>query len=155
MKGKSSLFSYSHEKIAQGNTSFMPKEGERSLFAKFIANRADIDPNGMYDVIAHGNSDLIEIENGNQTIAIKAREAAKLIRKQPGFKKAKSIRLFSCDTGSTANGFAQNLANALGKPVYAPNMTIYSNSRGSYWISNGKDRGEFIKFIPGGYRNGK
>ena len=36
MKGKSSLFSYSHEKIAQGNISFMPKEGERSLFAKFI-----------------------------------------------------------------------------------------------------------------------
>lgn len=155
MKGKYDLFSYNHKKIAQGNISFMPKEGERSLFARYIANRVDVDPDGMYDIIAHGNSDLIEIENENRTMVIKAREAAKLIRKQPGFKKAKSIRLFSCNTGSTVNGFAQNLANALGKPVYAPNMAIYSNNRGSYWISNGITRGEFIKFIPGGYRNGK
>ena len=154
MKGKNNLFSYSNN-IAKGDISFMPKEGERSLFAKYIANRADIDPNGMYDIVAHGNSDLIEIENGNTTIKITAREAAKLIRKQPGFKNAKSIRLFSCNTGSTINGFAQNLANALGKPVYAPNMTIYSNNRGNYCISNGINRGEFIKIIPGGYKNGK
>ena len=154
MKGKNNLFSYSNN-IAKGDISFMPKEGERSLFAKYISNRADIDPNGMFDIVAHGNSDLIEIENGNTTIKINAREAAKLIRKQPGFKNAKSIRLFSCNTGSTINGFAQNLANALGKPVYAPNMTIYSNNRGNYWITNGINRGEFIKFIPGGYKNGK
>ena len=155
MKWKNSLFSVNHSEIAQGNISFMPSSGERSNFARYISNRIDIDPNGMFDVIAHGNSDLIEIENGNQTIAIKAREAAKLIRRQPGYKKAKSIRLFSCNTGSTSNGFAQNLANALGKSVYAPNMTIYVNSRGSYWISNGIRRGEFIKFLPGGYKNGK
>lgn len=155
MKGKFGLFANSREKITQGNVSFMPEKGPKSLFAKYLANRVDVDPDGMFDVVAHGNSDLIEIENGNHTMTIKAREAAKLIRKQPGFKKAKSVRLFSCNTGSTVNGFAQNLANALGKPVYAPNMTIYSNHRGSYWISDGKSRGEFIKFIPGGYRNGK
>ena len=155
MKGKNNLFSYINKNIVKGDISFMPKEGERSLFAKYIANRVDIDLNGMFDIVAHGNSDLIEIENGNKTIQIKARDAAKLIRKQPGFKKAKSIRLFSCNTGSTVNGFAQNLANALGKPVYAPNMTIYSNNRGNYWISNGINKGEFIKFIPGGYKNGK
>lgn len=155
MKGRNNLFSYSHNNIADGDISFMPKEGERSLFAKYIAYRQDIDPNGLFDVVAHGNSDLIEIENGNVTIQITAREAAKLIKKHPGFKKAKSIRLFSCNTGSTTNGFAQNLANALGKPVYAPNMTIYVNNRGNYWISNGLSRGKFIKFIPGGYKNGK
>lgn len=155
MKWKNSLFSYIKNKIAKGDISFMPKTGERSNFAKFIANRPDIDPDGMIDIIAHGNSDLIEIENGNQTVRIKAREAAKIIRNKPGFKHAKSIRLFSCNTGSTVNGFAQNLANALGKPVYAPNMTIYVNNRGNYWISNGSKRGEFLKFIPGGYKNGK
>ncbi len=155
MKGKYGLFSYRQGKIAHGNISFMPKKGERSLFAKYIAYRTDIDPDGMYDVIAHGNSKLIEIENGNKTISINAREAAKLIRKRPGFRKAKSIRLFSCNTGSTVNGFAQNLANALGKPVYAPNKIINVDERGNYWIATGFDRGEFVKFIPGGYRNGK
>jgi hypothetical protein len=155
MKWKNNLFSYINSEIAKGDISFMPKSGERSNFAKYIANRIDIDPNGMFDIVAHGNSDLIEIENNKKTITIKARDAAKLIRRQPGFRKAKSIRLFSCNTGSTANGFAQNLANALGKPVFAPNMTIYANARGSYWISNGVKRGEFIKFIPGGYKNGK
>lgn len=155
MKGNSFLFSYKKILVATGNISFMPKEGNKSLFAKYIAKRPDIDPNGMYDIIAHGNSDFIEITNRGQIIQINAHEAAKIIRKQPGFRKAKSIRLFSCNTGSTINGFAQHLANALGKPVYAPNMTIHSNYLGSYWISDNGKRGEFIKFLPGGYKNGK
>lgn len=155
MKGKNNLFIFEQSIIAQGDISFMPKEGERGLFAKFIANRPDIDPDGIFDIVAHGNSNLIEIENGEKTIRISAREAAKLIKRQKGYKNSKAIRLFSCNTGSAVNGFAQNLANALGKPVYAPNMTIYSNNRGSYWISDGKRKGEFIKFMPGGYKNGK
>jgi hypothetical protein len=47
----------------------------------------------------------------------KLRQAAKLIKKQPGFKKAKAIRLLSCNTGAHPEGFAQHLANALGKPI--------------------------------------
>ena len=153
MKGKSLLFS--SKLVASGNISFMPKTGDKSLFAKYIANRADIDPNGMYDIIAHGNSDLIEITNRGKITTINAKLAAKLIRTKPGFKNAKSIRLFSCSTGATDNGFAQHLANALGKPVYAPTKTIHSNSRGVYWIEDGGIRGEFRKFVTGGYRNGK
>ena len=155
MKGKSSLFSSKSNRVASGNISFMPNVGRKSDFAKFIAHRPDIDPNGMYDVIAHGNSDLIEIMNQGEEVKIKAREAAKIIRTKPGFHKSKAVRLFSCSTGSTPNGFAQNLANALGKPVYAPNMTIHSNPRGVYWIEDNGKRGEFVKFIPGGNRNGK
>ncbi len=157
MKGKNSLFSSKAKNIASGNISFMPKNGEKSKFAKFIANRPDIDPNGMYDVIAHGAWNIIEVDSGGKSYNLDARQAAKLIKKQPDFKKAKSVRLLSCSTGSNPEGFAQHLANALGKPVYAPNNTIYSHSSGKYWIANidSKTKGEFIKFVPGGIKHGR
>ena len=157
MKGKNSLFSSKSKNIASGNISFMPKSGEKSHFAKYIANRPDIDPNGMYDVIAHGAWNIIEVDSGGKTYDLDARQAAKLIKKQPGFKNAKSVRLLSCSTGSNPEGFAQHLANALGKPVYAPNNTIYSHPSGKYWIANidSKTKGEFIKFNPGGIKHGR
>ena len=154
MKGNSALFS-SKMHSASGDISFMPKKGEKSKFATFIANRSDVDPNGMFDVIAHGNWKEIEISTGGKDIRIDSRQAAKLIRKQPGFKKAKSIRLLSCNTGAHPDGFAQHLANALGKPVYAPNMTIHSYSNGTHWISDNGKRGDFVKFVPGGIKHGR
>ena len=57
-----------------------------------------------------------------------------------GFTKAEAIRLLSCNTGAHPEGFAQHLANALGKPVYASNMTIHSYPNGTHWLSdNGKE----------------
>ena len=85
----------------------------------------------------------------------KLRQKAKLIKKQPGFKKTKAIRLLSCNTGAHPEGFAQHLANALGKPVYAPNMTIHSYLNGTYWISDNGKRVEFVKFVPGGVKHGR
>ncbi len=154
MKGNSILFS-SIIKCVSGNISFMPKSGEKAMFANFIANRKDINPNGCFDVIAHGSSNVIEVNGVNKFLLIDARQAAKLIRRQIGYKKAKSIRLLSCNTGASPNGFAQHLANALGKPVYAPNMTIYSLFNGVHWVEDNGIKGEFIKFIPGGIKNGK
>ena len=71
--------------------------------------------------------------------------------------------MLSCNTGSIENGFAQNLANALGKPVYAPNNYIWAFPSGKHFIAgrlkNGKPDysiiGKFIKFVPGGNRNVK
>ena len=60
MKGKSILFT-PRVKSASGNISFMPKNGQKSLFAKYIANRHDIDPNGALDIIAHGSWREIEV----------------------------------------------------------------------------------------------
>ena len=154
MKGKNSLFG-GKMRSASGNISFMPKKGEKSKFAKYVANRSDVDPNGMYDVIAHGNWRSIEIHSGGKDIIVDSRQAAKLIRKQPGFKNAKAVRLLSCSTGSHPEGFAQHLANALGKPVYAPNMTIHSYPNGTHWISDSGKKGEFVKFVPGGIKHGK
>ncbi len=93
MKGKSPLFD-SKIKSASGNISFMPEKGQKSLFAKFIANRHDVDPNGQFDVIAHGSWKEIEVNTSRGIIRINARQAAKLIRRQPGFKKAKAVRFY-------------------------------------------------------------
>jgi len=61
------------------------------------------------------------------------------------------------------NGFAQHLANALGKPVYAPNNYIWATPNGDHFIagrtSKGKPdystKGDFIKFVPGGKKYAK
>lgn len=156
MKGKNSLFSGKMD-VAIGDATFMPKTGELSRFGKYIANRPDKDPNGMFDVIAHGTTTFIQVESGGHTYNLEAREAAKLIRKQPGFKKAKSIRMLSCSTGADPEGFAQHLANALGKPVYAPNNTLYANPYGKHWVANVSSniKGDFIRYNPGGIKHGR
>lgn len=153
MKVKNNLFST--PKYTNGNISLMPKNGQKSLIAKYIKQRADIDPNGMFDVIAHGSWKEIEVNGINKVIRIDARQAAKIIKRKAKFKNAKAIRLLSCSTGARADGFAQNLANALGKTVYAPNMTIHCCENGTYWISDNGIKGEFIKFEPGGNKNEK
>lgn len=156
MKGKYSLFSGKQRKYASGDKSFMGN-GKRSEFAKYIAHRPDIDPNGTLDIIAHGNSKYIEVVSSGKVYNMSPREAAKLIRKNPGFKNAKSIRLLSCSTGASSEGFAQHLANALGKPVLAPNNTIYAYPNGKYWIKdiNYKTKGDFIEYKPGGIKHGR
>lgn len=88
MKGRNSLFG-GKMRSASGNISFMPKSGKKSEFAKFIANRCDIDPNGMYDVIAHGNWKQIEVSCGGKDILIDSRQAAKLIKNNLALKRQK------------------------------------------------------------------
>ncbi len=163
MKGYNSLFNnVKYHGPASGDVSYMGK-GNNSLFAQYVSKRIDVDVNGKFDVIAHGGSTYIQIENAGKIHILTARDAAKLIRKAPGYKNSKSVRLLSCNTGSIENGFAQNLANALGKPVYAPNNFIWATPSGKHFIAgrlkNGRPdysiKGEFIKFVPGGNKYGK
>ena len=156
MKGKSTLFSGKPRNYAIGDISFMGK-GNRATFAKYVENRSDIDPNGMFDVIAHGSWNKIEVVSSGKSILIDSRLASRLIKSKPGFKQAKAVRLLSCGTGSNPEGFAQHLANALGKPVIAPNTDVYARPNGKHWLGNTKDgsRGEYIKFKPGGIKHGR
>ena len=156
MKGKNLLFSGKYRNYAVGNISFMGK-GSHAAFAKYVENRPDIDPNGMFDIIAHGAWNRIEVVSSGKSTLIDARQAARLIKSKPGFKKAKAVRLLSCSTGSNPEGFAQHLANALGKPVYAPNTDVYANSTGKHWLGTTKEglRGEYIEFKPGGIKHGR
>ncbi|MBQ7276131.1 MAG: hypothetical protein IJS58_02675 [Bacilli bacterium] len=156
MKGKSSLFSGKYRNYAVGNISFMGK-GNHAAFAKYVENRSDIDPNGMFDVIAHGTWNKIEVVSSGKSTLIDARQASRLIKSKPGSKHVKAVRLLSCCTGSNPEGFAQHLANALGKPVYAPNVDVYAIPSGKHWLGNTKEglRGEYIEFKPGGIKHGK
>ena len=120
MKSNSPLFSnYSIRRSASADVSYMSEGNDR--FAKFASRRKDIDPGGWYDVIAPGNPKSMIAWSLHGETFVSVRQAAAIIRKQPGFKKAKGIRLLSCSTGQDPAGFAQRLANALGKTVIAPN----------------------------------
>ena len=104
MKGTSNLFIY-RPRYAFGDITF--QSGDLYFF-KYIRHRSDVDVNGILDIVAHGNPNQIQISHQGKDIYIDARTLAKLIKRNPQYK-GKGIRLLSCNTGSTANGFAQNL----------------------------------------------
>ena len=95
--------------------------GSSEQFLMNIRKRKDVDPNGKFDLIAHGTADSIEIEHNGNKIKISSRTTAKLIRQMPGYKIGQPIRLLSCNTGLSSASFAQNLANKLNVSVWAPN----------------------------------
>ena len=126
----------------------------------YISLRNDKDQNGVYDVVAHGGENIIQVTHNGKPIKINSRIAAKLLKADPDYRKGQSIRLLSCSTGSAPNGFAQNLANKLNVVVEAPTKLVWAYSNGSYVVAsrsnknpklpNLKDKGMFIKFYPGG-----
>lgn len=137
-----------------GDASFMNKNEK---FLEYIRKRNDVDPNGLFDIIAHGTSSSIQIEHNNVKIMINSRVASKLISRIPSYN-GQALRLLSCNTGININSFAQHLANKLNVVVYAPTSYIWVNSNGKYYIA-GKTKtgaidlskkGKFKKFIPGG-----
>lgn len=132
MKANSGFFKGTSGNPVAGDASFM---GERELFLKNVRNRKDVDPNGNFDLIAHGTSRTVEIEHNGSKIQVNSRTAAKLIKKLPGYKKGQSIRLLSCNTGSKTKGFAQDLANKLNVTVYAPNDILWAYSSGKMVIA--------------------
>lgn len=138
-------------------------KSEPKLYFDYIKNRRDIDCNGVYDVVAHGKDAIIQIEHNGQTIDIDSRTASKLFSRRSDYKRGQSIRLLSCDTGASATGFAQNLANKLNVVVKAPTKLVWAYPDGKYIVAsrnpknpntpNLKDLGKFVKFYPGGREN--
>ncbi|GED59678.1 hypothetical protein ABER61_00995 [Brevibacillus formosus] len=99
-----------------------------------VSNRKDIDPDGFFDVIAHGSPKKIQIQTSRGTILVDHRVAARLIQQSPGYK-GQNIRLLSCETGMSYQGFAQNLANKLNVEVKAPNNTIWAYPDGTIVVA--------------------
>ena len=142
--------------MGSADISFMNNKDD---FMTNIRKRKDIDPDGKFDLIAHGTPDSIEIEHNGQTEEINSRVTARLIKQLKGYK-GQDIRLLSCETGATIKGFAQSLANKLNVNVYAPNYLLWANPDGTHFVAprdkNKPDepdkniRGRFIKFKPGG-----
>ncbi len=137
-----------------GDATFMDADDS---FMKYISRREDVDINGYYDVIAHGQSDGIVITHNGQHILVNHRTAARLIQNADDYN-GQAIRLLSCNTGAIDNGFAQSLANRMNVKVYAPTKYLWSTSRGKYFVAgmnrfampNRNDIGEFKLFVPGG-----
>lgn len=137
-------------------------KSEPKLYFSHISKRADVDRNGVYDVVAHGGQAIIQIESNGETIKVDSRIAANLIRRKTDYKRGQPIRLLSCNTGSTSFGFAQNLANKLGVVVEAPTKLVWALPNGRYFVAGRSpsdpespdltNLGKFKKFYPGGKR---
>ena len=137
-----------------GDTIFMDEDDD---FACYISHRLDVDVNGQFDVVAHGNPNGVQIFHNEQNLIVDHRTAARLIQNTDGYN-GQQIRLLSCNTGSLDNGFAQNLANTLNVAVSAPTNYLWATPSGNYFVAgmdnsglpNINDMGYFKLFVPGG-----
>lgn len=100
-----------------------------------ISKRSDVDKDGVFDVVAHGAIDSIQIMHNGEDIDIDSRLAARIIRQDPNYKRGQAIRLLSCNTGKSPSGFAQNLANKLNVVVYAPTDVIWAYPNGRHIVA--------------------
>ena len=114
-----------------GPVSFM---GGDDQFLKNASKRLDIDPNGKFDVIAHGSTHRIEIMTANGPVVVDHRVASKLIESAPGYN-GQPIRLLSCETGACDTGFAQNMANKMGKAIEAPTDLVWAYGNGKMVVA--------------------
>ena len=145
-----------NSQAAAGDISYMKKNEQ---FNKNISKRIDVDPNGVFDVIAHGDPENIQINVNGRQHEVSWRVFSNSIKQNPELK-GKTIRLLSCCTGATDKSFAQNLANKLNVPVIAPTKYLWANPNGTHYVAGGRinskgklepivsDRGEFKTFYP-------
>ena len=148
--------------VAPGPVNFM---GRTDSFYLNASRRSDIDPNGVFDVIAHGSTQQIEVMTGSgKVILADQRLVARLIENSPAYTAGQPIRLLSCSTGACDAGFAQNLANKMGVPVQAPTDLVWAYGNGSmvvaprtsldpksyfFNVPDLANQGSFRTFLPG------
>ena len=103
---------------------------------------------GFFDVAMHGTPDGVGF--GTNAPSMSARELANVILHDPSFK-GQSVRLLSCDTGRTLTDggycFAEELANALGVTVIAPNDVLFIDLDGTMRIGQ-YGQGKMETFVP-------
>ena len=100
-----------------------------------------------FDVAMHGSPTAVGF--GTTEANMSARTLAAVIRHSKGYKGQK-IRLLSCSTGRGVGRnycFAEELANALGVEVVAPNDILYISPTGELQIGD-DGSGEFVIFKP-------
>lgn len=100
-----------------------------------------------FDVALHGSPSAVGF--GTKKTNMSPRLLASVIRHSEGWNGQK-IRLLSCSTGAV-NGdeycFAEELANALGVEVKAPNDLLYITEKGSMMVGKNGD-GKFVTYKP-------
>ena len=113
-----------------------------------IENSKKVTPKeGFYDVAMHGSPTAVGF--GTRKANMSPRLLANIIRHRADYHGEK-IRLLSCSTGLRVdNGycFAEELANALGVIVEAPDMELYIYQSGEYSVGLA-DEGNMIPYKP-------
>ena len=111
-------------------------------------NVKHVQPDGdKFDVAMHGLPTSVAF--GGNTANMSPRTLAEVIRHNENYH-GQDIRLLSCETGVQVNGdycFAEELANALGVTVWAPNDLLFVNSNGTIKIGD-QGQGTFVPFVP-------
>lgn len=107
-----------------------------------------VDPDGnKFDVAMHGTPNAVAF--GGRKANMSPRLLASIIRHSEGYH-GQDIRLLSCSTGVKVGEdycFAEELANALGVKVFAPNDLIFFRKNGTFYI--GEDHsGSMIEYKP-------
>ena len=129
-------------------------------YFNYIAKRKDVDPSGMFDVVAHGAVNAIQIEHNNRIERIDHRTLVNLLKHNKQYGVGQVIRLLSCNTGASTKSFAQNLANKLNVIVMAPTKLVWAYPDGRHIVAsrdpnnprfpNLNDLGKFEYFYPRG-----
>ncbi len=109
-----------------------------------------------YDIAMHGTPDSVCF--GTKTSSMDARDLARVILHDPDYRHGQPVRLLACSTGQRVTPesycFAEELANALGAVVYAPNLKMYIQPNGNYYVGQWKE-GRMIEFVPNKRRRRK
>lgn len=100
-----------------------------------------------FDVAMHGTPSAVCF--GTSTPNMSARVLASVIRHSEGYNGQK-VRLLSCSTGKMDGAdycFAEDLANALGVAVKAPNNVLYISKSGALTVGD-DGNGKIVEFKP-------
>lgn len=107
-----------------------------------------------FDVAMHGSPTAVGF--GTSETNMSPRMLASIIRHSDGWNGQK-IRLLSCSTGKSLGDdycFAEELANALGVEVKAPNDTLFISAAGNMYVGEDKD-GRMVSYFPNQRRRRK
>lgn len=136
---------------ATPGTSKLIGAGEGEQFGVYASKATPVE--GYTDVIVHGAPpNEVGVMHNGKWAYLNQRSLSNYLKQDAGYAGG-SIRLLSCATGSTTNGFAQNLANKMGVQVMAPSDTIWAFPNGKLTIGpkSFSNTGQWNIFNPGNH----
>lgn len=109
-----------------------------------------VKPEGdFFDVAMHGTPTAFCF--GTNHVSMDARELARIILRDPDYRKGQPVRLLSCSTGVQPDDgsycVAEHMANILNAEVKAPNDSLHISKNGGLYVGDFRD-GKFVSFYP-------
>jgi hypothetical protein len=101
-----------------------------------------VDYGGYLDVVMHGDAEHTQANLDGVSVDFTLEQTAKMVQESPSWEH-RPIRLMSCSTGQ--GEYAQQLADKLDVPVYAPTDILKLRHDGTMVIKNG---GSWRRFEP-------